>query len=63
MKIEPEGKFVFAATVGLENVSYELDLQLFDKINVEVPDFLYRFFFEQQTINCNVCIVQMNYSG
>eukprot|EP00250_Pteridium_aquilinum_P001775 c11991_g1_i1 orf=434-1033(-) len=35
VKIEPEGKFIFAATAGPENVAFELDLHMFDKINVE----------------------------
>ncbi|KAH7288628.1 hypothetical protein KP509_31G034300 [Ceratopteris richardii] len=35
VKIEPEGKFTFSATAGPEDVSYELDFHLFDKINVE----------------------------
>lgn len=35
VKIEPEGKFSFLATAGPENGPYELDLDLFDKINVE----------------------------
>ena len=36
VKIEPEGKFEFSATVGAENVVYEFELHLFDKVNVEV---------------------------
>lgn len=35
VKIEPEGKFTFSATVGPDNGPYELDLDLLDKINVE----------------------------
>lgn len=35
VKIEPEGKFSFLATVGPDNGPYELDLDLFEKIKVE----------------------------
>ncbi|KAH7405555.1 hypothetical protein KP509_15G075800 [Ceratopteris richardii] len=35
VNIEPEGRFTFSATAGPENTLYELDLQFFDKINVE----------------------------
>lgn len=36
VKLEPEGKLTFSATAGADNQKYELDLQLFDKIDVEV---------------------------
>ncbi|KAM3238013.1 co-chaperone protein p23-1 [Capsicum annuum] len=35
LKLEPEGKFFFSATAGADNLPYEVDLDLFDKINVE----------------------------
>ena len=35
VKIEPEGKFEFSATAGPENVVYEFELHLFDKVDVE----------------------------
>ncbi|PHU20208.1 hypothetical protein BC332_11359 [Capsicum chinense] len=35
LKLEPEGKFFFSATAGSDNVLYEVDLDLFDKINVD----------------------------
>ncbi|KAL3371417.1 hypothetical protein AABB24_008123, partial [Solanum stoloniferum] len=35
LKLEPEGKFLFSATAGADNVPYEVDLDLFDKINVD----------------------------
>ncbi|XP_059286179.1 co-chaperone protein p23-1-like isoform X1 [Lycium ferocissimum] len=34
-KLEPEGKFSFSATAGADNVPYEVDLDLFDKIDVD----------------------------
>lgn len=39
LKLEPEGKFLFSATAGADNVPYEVDLDLFDKINVDVSEF------------------------
>ena len=42
VKIDPKGKFEFSATVGPENVLYELDLHLYDKVNAEV--FFFNFF-------------------
>lgn len=36
VKIEPDGKFTFSASAGLDNQAYELDLVLFAAINVEV---------------------------
>ncbi|CAN4122163.1 unnamed protein product [Withania somnifera] len=35
LKLEPEGKFSFSATAGADNVPYAVDLDLFDKINVD----------------------------
>eukprot|EP00249_Psilotum_nudum_P001253 c13628_g1_i2 orf=844-1308(-) len=35
VKLEPEGKFTFSATVGPDNQEYILDFELFDKINVQ----------------------------
>eukprot|EP00246_Nothoceros_aenigmaticus_P003323 TRINITY_DN143_c0_g2_i1.p2 TRINITY_DN143_c0_g2~~TRINITY_DN143_c0_g2_i1.p2 ORF type:complete len:158 (+),score=40.49 TRINITY_DN143_c0_g2_i1:207-680(+) len=35
VKLEPEGKLTFSATAGAENQAYDLDLDLFEKINVE----------------------------
>ncbi|KAB2603433.1 hypothetical protein D8674_004438 [Pyrus ussuriensis x Pyrus communis] len=34
LKLEPEGKFLFSATVGPEKTPYEVDLDLYDKIDV-----------------------------
>ncbi|PON48966.1 Alpha-crystallin, subunit A [Parasponia andersonii] len=34
LKLEPEGKFLFSATSGADKVPYELDLDLFDKVDV-----------------------------
>ncbi|KAJ8561433.1 hypothetical protein K7X08_027623 [Anisodus acutangulus] len=34
-KLEPEGKFSFSATAGADNVPYEVDIDLFDKIDVD----------------------------
>ncbi|KAF3642093.1 putative F-actin-capping protein subunit beta-like [Capsicum annuum] len=34
-KLEPEGKFFFSATAGADNVPFEADLHLFDKIDVD----------------------------
>lgn len=36
VNLEPEGVFKFSASAGAENHSYELKLDLFDKVNVEV---------------------------
>ncbi|XP_055833387.1 co-chaperone protein p23-1-like [Solanum dulcamara] len=35
LKLEPEGKFFFSATARADNVPYEVDLDLFDKIKVD----------------------------
>ncbi|XP_027335918.1 co-chaperone protein p23-1-like [Abrus precatorius] len=34
LKLEPEGKFYFSATAGAEKNPYEVDIDLFDKIDV-----------------------------
>lgn len=34
LKLEPEGKFFFSATTGAEKVPYEVDLELYDKVDV-----------------------------
>lgn len=36
VKLEPEGKFVFSAVAGADNFLFEIELELFDKVNVEV---------------------------
>lgn len=36
VNLEPDGVFAFSATAGAENHFYELKLNLFDKVNVEV---------------------------
>lgn len=35
VNLEPDGVFTFSATAGAENHSYELKLDLYDKVNVE----------------------------
>ncbi|MEI4856048.1 p23/wos2 family protein, partial [Klebsiella pneumoniae] len=35
VKLEPDGVFTFSGTAGAGNHSYELKLDLFDKVNVE----------------------------
>ncbi|XP_044474556.1 co-chaperone protein p23-1-like isoform X2 [Mangifera indica] len=34
LKLEPEGKFVFSATSGSDKIPYEVDLDLFDSVDV-----------------------------
>ncbi|KAK6940088.1 CS domain, partial [Dillenia turbinata] len=34
LKLEPEGKFFFSATTGPEKIPYEIDFDLFDKVDV-----------------------------
>lgn len=34
--LQPDGRFYFSATSGAENIPYELDFELFDKVNVDV---------------------------
>ena len=36
VNLEPEGVFNFSASAGAENHEFELKLDLFDKVNVEV---------------------------
>lgn len=36
LKLEPEGKFYFFATAGADKIPYEVDIDLFDKIDVDV---------------------------
>lgn len=40
VNLEPEGVFTFNATAGTGDHPYELKLELFDKVNVEVELFL-----------------------
>ncbi|CAL9105253.1 unnamed protein product [Musa textilis] len=35
LTLEPEGRFYFSATSGAANIRYELDLELFDRVNVD----------------------------
>ncbi|OIW01415.1 hypothetical protein TanjilG_25711 [Lupinus angustifolius] len=35
LKLEPEGKFYFSATAGADKIPYEVDIDLFDKIDVD----------------------------
>ncbi|KAK7277362.1 hypothetical protein RIF29_18513 [Crotalaria pallida] len=35
LKLEPEGKFYFSATSGPDKIPYEVDIDLFDKIDVD----------------------------
>ncbi|XP_058773390.1 co-chaperone protein p23-1-like [Vicia villosa] len=35
LKLEPEGKFYFFATAGADKIPYEVDIDLFDKIDVD----------------------------
>lgn len=34
LKLDPEGKFFFSATSGVEKIPYELDIDLYDKVDV-----------------------------
>lgn len=36
VNLDPSGVFTFSATAGADNNLYELNLELFDKVNVEV---------------------------
>lgn len=40
VNLEPDGVFTFSATAGPENNSYEVKLNLHDKVNVEVGLFV-----------------------
>ncbi|WOL09412.1 hypothetical protein Cni_G18165 [Canna indica] len=35
LTLQPEGRFCFSATSGAENIPYQLDFELFDKVNVD----------------------------
>eukprot|EP00249_Psilotum_nudum_P013469 c24347_g2_i1 orf=156-557(+) len=35
VKLDPEGKFIFSATAGPDDHLFELELELFDKVDVE----------------------------
>ncbi|KAI3757440.1 hypothetical protein L6452_04977 [Arctium lappa] len=35
LKLEPEGKFYFSATAGADNLPYEIDINLHDKVDVK----------------------------
>ncbi|XP_039145494.1 co-chaperone protein p23-1-like [Dioscorea cayenensis subsp. rotundata] len=35
LSLQPNGQFHFSATTGAENVPYEIDFELYDKVNVE----------------------------
>lgn len=37
-KLEPEGKFFFSAEAGADNTPFEVDFELFDKVDVNVSD-------------------------
>lgn len=45
VKLDPEGVFEFSAKAGPENQVYELKLELFDKVNVEVRETYKTLFF------------------
>ncbi|PWA95933.1 HSP20-like chaperone [Artemisia annua] len=34
LNLEPEGKFYFSATAGADNIPYEVDINLYDKVDV-----------------------------
>lgn len=36
LKLDPEGKFYFSATSGPEKLLYEIDIDLYDKVDVDV---------------------------
>lgn len=36
VKLEPEGKLFFSATAGAAKAKYEIDIDLFDKVDVNV---------------------------
>ena len=52
LKLEPEGKFFFSATSGVDNVPYELDMDLYDKVDVNVSN-----------TNCFIFLCQMPIVG
>ncbi|KAI3459979.1 hypothetical protein Pfo_016642 [Paulownia fortunei] len=34
LNLDPEGKFYFSATSGVDNIAYEIDIDLYDKVDV-----------------------------
>lgn len=36
LKLEPEGKFFFSAIGGAEKIPYEIDIDLYDKVDINV---------------------------
>lgn len=36
LKLDPEGKFLFSATSGADKIPYEVDIDLFDRVDVDV---------------------------
>jgi len=51
LKLEPEGKFHFSATAGSEKIPYEVDIELFDAIDVNVRASLADCFFVNKTFS------------
>ena len=43
VNLEPDGGFTFSASAGADNYLYELKLDLFDKVNVEVSHGLSKY--------------------
>ena len=44
LKLDPEGKFCFSAVSGTEKIPYEVDIDLYDKVDINVYDeFHYHF--------------------
>ncbi|KAI3513638.1 hypothetical protein L1887_20975 [Cichorium endivia] len=35
LKLEPQGKFYFSATSGAQNIPYEIDINLYDNVNLD----------------------------
>lgn len=50
LNLEPEGKFLFSATTGPEKTPYEVDLDLYDKIDVNVG-------FQLQPLHLNLSLL------
>lgn len=38
LTLQPDGHFYFSAKSGADNIPYELDLELFDSVNVDVSN-------------------------
>lgn len=36
LNLDPEGKFFFSATSGVDNIPYEIDIDLYDKVDANV---------------------------